>query len=78
MLLLRPSEELSDKPVFGTAFGMSDADVDVTARQIDSWFGNRHPQAVAGAYRKNLIRIENKLKSAELFDHYAKSLTGGG
>jgi hypothetical protein len=23
------------------------------------------------------IKIENKLKSAELFDHYAKSLTGG-
>ena len=28
-------------------------------------------------FRKQLIKFENKLKYADLFDHYAKSLTGG-
>jgi hypothetical protein len=74
MLLLKPLEELSaSKSIFGTAFGMSDSDVDVTGHQIDSWFGGRD----ARGYRKGMIKIENRLKSAELFDHYAKSLTGG-
>jgi hypothetical protein len=74
MLLLKPSKELSaSKSIFGTAFGMSDSDVDVTGHQIDSWFKGRD----ARSYRKGMINIENKLKSAELFDHYAKSLTSG-
>jgi hypothetical protein len=47
--------------------------VDVTSHQIDAWF--KGPEA--RGYRKTMIKIENKLKSADLFDHYAKSLTGG-
>jgi hypothetical protein len=73
MVLLKPAEEWSaSKSIFGTAFGMSDSDVDVTGHEIDAWFKGRD----ARAYRKGMINIENKLKSAELFDHYAKSLTG--
>lgn len=73
MLLLQPPKELgASKRIFGTAWGMSESDVDVTSHQIDAWFKGRD----ALKYRK--INIENKLKSADLFDHYAKSLTGGG
>jgi hypothetical protein len=71
MMLLNPPEELSTRPIFGTAYGMSDSDVSVTGHQLDAWFGGRDVRA----YRRSLIRIENKLKSAALFDHYAKSLT---
>lgn len=72
MLLLRPPKQLpSSKRLYGTAFGMSDSDVDVISRQIDAWFGGRH----AEQYREGTVNIENKLKCASLFDHYAKSLT---
>jgi hypothetical protein len=72
MLLLKPPKELdASKRIFGTAFGMSKSDVDVTSHQIDAWFKGRD----ARIYR-TMIDLENGLKSADLFDHYAKSLTG--
>ena len=46
--------------------------MNVTSYQIVPWFTKRN---VMG-YRETMIKIENKLKSADLFDHYAKSLTG--
>jgi Zn-dependent alcohol dehydrogenase len=75
MQLLKPAKQFSaSKSIFGTAFGMSDSDVNVVGGQIDSWFKGRD----ARIYRKDgMINIENKLKCVELFDHYAKSLTGG-
>ena len=75
MLLLKPpkqAEEGASKQIFGTAYGMSEFDVNVTSYQIVPWFTKRN---VMG-YRETMIKIENKLKSADLFDHYAKSLTG--
>jgi hypothetical protein len=72
MLLLRPPTALGPKKLFGTAFGMSDSDVDVTSHQVDAWFKGYD----ARGFREQIIKIENKLKSADLFDHYAKSLTG--
>jgi hypothetical protein len=72
MLLLQPPKQLpSSKQLFGTAFGMSDSDVEITSRQIDGWFTGGH----AEHHRQNMIQIENKLKCAGLFDHYAKSFT---
>jgi hypothetical protein len=74
MLLLRPQTELrANKSVFGTALGMSDSDVGVTATQIDAWFEGhygRHQPA-------SITKIENKLACADLFDYYAKSFAGG-
>jgi hypothetical protein len=52
---------------------MSDADKDVVAHQISGFFT---PNMTA-QMRSDIIRLENKLTSAELFDNYAKSLTGG-
>jgi hypothetical protein len=71
--ILKPAEAMpASKHLFGTAFGMSDSDVDVTSHQLDAWFTGRD----ARAYRSTMIRLENKLKCAGLFDYYAKSLTG--
>ncbi len=73
MGLLRPAKEFpASKKVFGTAYGMSDSDVEVVGHQIDAWFTGRN----ATAYRSGMIKLENKLKCAGLFDNYAKSLVG--
>jgi hypothetical protein len=73
MALLRPPNTFAaSKEVFGTAYGMSDSDVNVVGHQIDAWFTGRN----ATAYRSSMIKLENKLKCASLFDNYAKSLTG--
>jgi hypothetical protein len=80
--ILAPNTPISPKPVFGTAYGMSDADVDVTSHQLDTWFSGNMSRA-AGVktnfkvgVRPN-IQLENKLTSAALFDNYARSLSGG-
>jgi hypothetical protein len=73
MALLAPPKVLpASKRVFGTAYGMSNSDVDVVGHQIDAWVTGHD----ARAYRSGMIRLENKLKCAGLFDDYAKSLTG--
>jgi hypothetical protein len=73
MALLRPPKELPAlKQIFGTAFGMSDSDVNVVGHQIDAWFTGHD----ARAYRIGIIHLENRLKCVDLFDNYAKSLTG--
>jgi hypothetical protein len=80
MKLLKPTEPMTaSKRIFGTAYGMSDSDVNVVGQEIDSWLWRSQYDAVkdAGTYRTLMIKIENKLKCADLFDHYAKSLTGG-
>jgi hypothetical protein len=56
----------SDKVIYGTAFGMSEADVSVVTGLIDRALSSPGP-----------FHIENKLKCAELFNFYARSLTGG-
>ncbi len=72
MFLLEPPNQLpASKYIFGTAFAMSDSDVEVSSLQIDGWFSGGHAQH----YRQGMVRLENKLKSAGLFDHYAKSFT---
>jgi hypothetical protein len=70
MAMLTPGPLLVErKRVFGTAYGMSDSDVDVVSNQIDRWYISHHVP------RSDRVRIENKLKCAALFDFHAKSLT---
>jgi hypothetical protein len=71
--LLRPKSPRTTCPVFGTAFGMSDSDVDVVSSNLASFFN----VTMSKTARNNLIRLENKLKCADLFDNYARSLSGG-
>ena len=73
MSLFKPTTAMPpSKRLFGTAYQMSDSDVEVVGHQIDSWFEHND----ARAYRTSMIRIENKMKCTELFDYYTKSLTG--
>lgn len=71
--ILQPNEPGKRKPIFGTAFNMSDADVDVVSNNLVRFF-NPVPSLQE---RKVLLRLENRLKCADLFDHYARSLSGG-
>jgi len=52
---------------------MSDADVEVVSSQIATFF----EPVMDSRGRARFINIENKLRSTDLFDYYAKSLTGG-
>jgi hypothetical protein len=73
MSLLRPAEPINTRRVFGTAFGMSDSDVDIVAHDIAAFFNTN----LNSRQRSSIIRLENKMKCADLFDNYARSLTGG-
>lgn len=80
--ILAPDAPISPRPVFGTAYGMSDADVDVTSHQLNTWFSGSIANS-AGVKRnfkvgpRPEINLENRLTSAALFDNYARSLSGG-
>lgn len=73
MELLKPSVDIKPKPIYGTAYGMSDADTEVTLHQLTDFFDRQ----LAAVHRRSHIKLENKLTSAALFDYYAKSLSGG-
>jgi hypothetical protein len=71
LALLKPATKLPrNKRIFGTAYRMSDADVNVVRHQLAAWFQSAPATAVAKD-----ISIENKLTCAGMFDDYAKSLT---
>jgi hypothetical protein len=73
MGLIAPSKPMPHKPVFGTAYGLSESDTDVVSNQIAQFFTPNMSRQM----RSEIIRLEKKLKSADLFDYYGKSLTGG-
>jgi hypothetical protein len=73
MMMLRPPKPVNQKFLYGTAYKMSDADVDVVSQQITKFF----TPTLNERLRALRIRLESKLKSADLFDYYAKSLSGG-
>jgi hypothetical protein len=71
--LLTPKNQMAaSKRIYGTAYGMSDSDVEVVGLQIDKWFTGSN----ASIYRSKMIRLENKLKCADLFENYARSFSG--
>ncbi len=75
MLLLRPVEELvSVVPIYGTALGMSDSDVEIARGELRSWY---MPDEILSSDPFDSIHIENKLTCAALFNNYAKSIAGG-
>jgi len=81
--LLKPPKSQKTRQVYGTAFQMSDKDVDVVVEELESFFPdneNNQPVVVPGEIptldAHHNIRIDNKLTCAQLFDHHAKSLAG--
>ncbi len=71
MALLRPTNPFDRKTVLGTAFGLSDSDRDVVYKEILSMFAQPQQSSMS---RGNQIIIDNKIKCAELFDSYARTL----
>jgi hypothetical protein len=69
--ILNPRRKMDYKPVYGTAYKMSKADVEVVVNQIANFFDIPGSYAATG-----MVKLES-LKSADLFDYYAKSLSGG-
>jgi hypothetical protein len=84
MALLQPPYEQDRrqiKQVYGTAFGMSDSDVDEVVNELSSFFPSGEREVVGKGIGRVVdsgknIRIENKLTCTQLFDYYAKSLAG--
>jgi hypothetical protein len=73
MRLLKATSLPNRVPVFGTAYGMSKADVEVVEQQILDLFA----PARAHRIKEKVVQLENGLRSFELFDWYSKSLSGG-
>ena len=76
--LLQPKDKMSRKPVYGTA-----AKCRTSARRNRYSLGSRFMEpppsvsnAIAASTRDNIVRLENKLTCADLFDYYARSLSG--
>jgi hypothetical protein len=71
--IIRPEEGKTMVPIYGTAYKMSSSDVDVVCRRLEGFFLT----AESGQDRASQIKLENKMTCADLFDNYARSLTGG-
>lgn len=85
MALLKPPRSRKTKQIYGTAFKMSDSDVEEVVSELESFFpDNENNEPVEGPGGVPLptldqhynIRIDNKLTCSQLFDYYAKSLAG--
>jgi hypothetical protein len=70
--MLKPREPIEIKPVFGTAFKMSDSDVGIVTHQLVDFLA----ASASVQTRTRMIKLENKLTCSGLFDYYAKSLSG--
>jgi hypothetical protein len=73
MQILQPDVPLPTAPIYGTAYKMSDSDIDEIGSKLVGFFATN----VSVENRRRNIKLENKLTCADLFDHYAKSLSGG-
>lgn len=62
--------------IYGTAYGMSDADKNHVVDELDAAYGTVEPEPGVRSVTRDNIHIENKLGCTQLFDYYAKSLAG--
>lgn len=63
--MLRPKTRIEPRHIFATAYGMSDADVDVVGHQLADFFKG----SMSKSARDATIKIENKLKCAGMQSH---------
>jgi hypothetical protein len=71
--IIRPAAAIPIVPVYGTAYKMSASDVDVASHRLLKFFSAQ----MSAESRQRMVKLENKLTCADLFDNYARSLTGG-
>jgi hypothetical protein len=72
MRMLKPRKPVAVKPIFGTAYNMSDSDVSIVTHQLVRFF----EAGESVQHRTRTIKLENKLTCSSLSDCYAKSLSG--
>jgi hypothetical protein len=72
MKILAPETQFDRKPIFGTAYGLSESDSNVVSAQLMNFFIDAHRDI---AQRMNLIQLDRNLKCSQLFDNYARSLS---
>jgi hypothetical protein len=72
MKMLNPQTRINASAIFGTAYKMSDSDVNIVTHQLVNFL----PTNVRVQDRLRMIHLENKLTCSALFDYYAKSLSG--
>ena len=74
MKLLKPTNAIEPKKVFGTAYGMSDSDVEIVKNQILHFF----PEAEWGRimHEKGIDIRNDNLKCADFIDQYGRTLSG--
>jgi hypothetical protein len=68
MEMLKPKKPIPADSIFGTAYKMSDSDVNIVTHQLANFKNTRD--------RLTAIHLENKLTCSGLFDHYSRSLSG--
>jgi hypothetical protein len=69
--LIRPALEHDQKYIYGTAYKMSDSDLDVTRMRIRGFFKSSCRSAMNTRMERSL---HPNLKCADLFDYYTQSL----
>jgi hypothetical protein len=67
--MLQPEKEMVRKPIFGTAFGMSNSDLSVIGAQLLSFYDEKSRLTMP-----NKILLESEHKCSDVFDFYSKSL----
>lgn len=72
MRLIQPAARIPLRPVYGTAFKMSQSDEEIVLQQLSNFFETN----VHALDRRKMMKIDNMLKCSALFDYYAKSLSG--
>ncbi len=70
--LLQPADKMSARPIYGTAYKMSDSDVSIVTRELAGFMD----RGVRMQARESMTKLENKLTCTDLFDYYARSLSG--
>jgi hypothetical protein len=68
MEMLKLQKPIPADSLFGTAYKMSDSDVNIATHQLANFKNTRD--------RLETIHLENKLTCSGLFDHYSRSLSG--
>jgi hypothetical protein len=63
---------MSVRPIYGTAYKISDFDVSFAARQLADFMD--HGKSIM--FRQNATKLENKLTCTDLSDYCARSLSG--
>ena len=73
LTLLNPERTMAQRPVFATAYGMSESDVNSVFNAVDSMY-EKIPRI--GSLQNPFIVIDNTAKCLDLFQNYSRAIRG--